>query len=447
MSSPFALAAVSAVLRRLLMKGVGEVDLSSFGNIATTSHPPDVIVTGQNEVSQLNLFLYQVTPNSGWRNVGQPARSASNERLTNPPLALDLHYLLTAYGAQELHQEALLGYAMHVLHEVPFLSRDFIKNTWPGGGIDPVEQALSAANLADQIEQIKITPQSMGSEEMSKLWSATQAKYRPSMAYLVSVVLIESTQGAKSPLPVLKRGKDDTGPQAQGSLIPPFPEIDAIKLPKNQPAALLGDNVEIGGHDFAGDDEDPTAVTVTVRLANARLDLTRDIVVAANQRTGGKITFQVPNQPANFPAGVYTMSVLVAPNGKPEETRTSNEAPLLIAPKITTNLAVPVARQNVVNGLGEATIALAVVPDLRPEQRVSLVLGSRETQATQPVAQGANVSFHVEGLAAGDYWVRLRVDGVDSLLVDRSKFVDPDDPEKFKPENLKFDPTQRLTIT
>lgn len=436
MSGPFALAAVSAVLRRLLSKGLGEVDLSSFGNVTTTAHPPDLIITGAQEVPQLNLFLYQVIPNSGWSNVGLPSRSASDERLTNPPLALDLRYLLTAYGAQELHQEALLGYAMQVLHEVPFLSRDFIKNTWPGGGNDPVEQALFSSNLADQIEQIKISPQTMTTEESSKLWSAMQAKYRPSAAYLVSVVLIESTKGAKAPLPVLKRGEDDTGPNAQADLIPPFPEIDKITLPKNQPAALLGDEVKLEGHDFAGEDNNPANMDVTVRLDNARRQITRDILVPANARTGNSITFNVPNDPANLPAGLYTMSARVMPNGKPLETRTSNEAPLLIAPRITGGLALPIARSNVQDGLGEATITLQCSPDVLPEQRVSLVLGSREIPADQPIVKGPNVSFHGDHLAAGSYRVRLRVDGVDSLLVDRSD-----------PKNLKFDETQQVTLT
>jgi Pvc16 N-terminal domain len=436
MSSPFALAAVSAVLRRLIMTGLDEVDLSTFGNIQLTTHPPDFINTGINEVSQLNLFLYQATPNISLRNMALPSRSASNERLTNPPLALDLHYLLTAYGSQELHREALLGYAMHILHEVPVLSRDFIRNTWPNGGNDPVEEALSAANLAEQIEQIKITPQTMNPGEMSNLWQGIGAKYRLSMAYVASVVLIESTNAAKSPLPVLKRGKEDTGPNAVADLIPPFPEIDTIKLPFNQPAALLEDEVEIGGHDFAGESGDPTQMTVTVRLQHARLPVTRDLQVPASDRTASNIKFEIPPQPADTPAGVYTMSILVAPNGQPDETRTSNEAPLLIAPKIETDLSVPLARVNVVDDLGELTVNLTCVPHVRTVQRVSLILGHREVLATQPLVEGADVSFHFDHLAAGEYWVRLRVDGVDSLLVDRS------DPKK-----LKFNPTQRLTIT
>ena len=90
MSGPFALAAVSAVLRRLLTNGIGDVDLSIFGGAASviTLHPPDLVETGANELAQLNLYLYRVAPNAALRNEGLAARSATGERLSNPPLAL-----------------------------------------------------------------------------------------------------------------------------------------------------------------------------------------------------------------------------------------------------------------------------------------------------------------------------------------------------------------------
>jgi hypothetical protein len=105
---------------------------------------------------------------------------------------------------------------------------------------------------------------------------------------------------------------------------------------------------------------------------------------------------------------------------------------------MTTDLTVPVARTNVdlTTGLGDADITLAVRPDVRANQRISLGLGSRDIPAAEPVATGANVSFHVTGIAAGKYRVRLRVDGVDSLFIDRSD-----------PKNLKFDDTQQLQLT
>lgn len=430
MSGTFALGAISAVLRNLLTNGLGDVDLSIFGGSATTvtARPPDLIQVGANEPSQLNLFLYQVTPNAALRNTGLPARGADGaERLSNAPLALDLHYLLTAYGSQDFHPEALLGYGMQVLHEVPFLSRQMIRNTLPPGVADPVLNALAEADLANQLEYIKIIPQVMTTEEMSRLWSAMQAKYRPSAAYRITVVLIEARQGAKAPLPVLKRGDEDRGPSAMGGVIPPFPEIEAILFLNNERAALLGEDVTISGHDFAGELGIPNAFEVTARLSNMRLRLTRDIVIPVNRRNANAITLTIPDEPADLPAGLYTLSILVAPNGKPLEARTSNEAPLMIAPQIITTMPA---------SFGAGVISLSVSPEIRPDQLISLVLGSHEFTAQPLNAQSATVSFDVSGLRAGDYWTRLRVDGVESLLVDRSD-----------PQDLKFDPSQQITIT
>ncbi len=63
---------------------------------------------------------------------------------------------------------------------------------------------LSAADLADQIEMIKIVPETLSVEELSKLWAAFQTHYRTCAAYRASVVLIESTHSTRSALPVLK---------------------------------------------------------------------------------------------------------------------------------------------------------------------------------------------------------------------------------------------------
>jgi hypothetical protein len=123
MSGPLAIAAVTAVLKGLLNDGLLNHDLSAVGSFSVTASPPDRVVTGANEPNRLNLFLYQVTPNPGWRNEGLPSRDGNGGRLTNPPLALDLHYLLTAYGSQDLNAEILLGYAMQLLHETPMLTR------------------------------------------------------------------------------------------------------------------------------------------------------------------------------------------------------------------------------------------------------------------------------------------------------------------------------------
>ena len=168
MSNALGIAAVSAVLRDLLNNGL--VD-ASIGDVTVSAQSPDKVPLNGDEQSQLNLFLYRVTSNQGWRNVGLPSVDSSGEnRLSNPPLALDLHYLLSAYGAADFQPEILLGYGMQVLHEHPVLDRQAIRDTLApgpvtGGILPPALQTLTAAEIADQVEQLKITPETLSSDE------------------------------------------------------------------------------------------------------------------------------------------------------------------------------------------------------------------------------------------------------------------------------------------
>ena len=209
MSNALAIASVSAVLKDLLNNAAIDHQLSNVvGEVKVSALPPDrVLVEGTPETSRINLFMYQVTPNQGWRNVDLPSRDGSGERTASPPLALDLHYLVSAYGASEFHAEILLGYAAQLLHETPVLTRDAIRRTLAPASpvtsvLPPPLDTLTASELADQVEQIRVTPETMSLEEISRLWGAIQSHYRPTAAYQASVVLIESRRSVRSALPV-----------------------------------------------------------------------------------------------------------------------------------------------------------------------------------------------------------------------------------------------------
>lgn len=197
MSSALAIGAVSAVLRNLLDNGVVNAG-PAIGTIKVTAIAPDTIKLDDPDAPpSLNLFLYRVTPNQGWRNASLPGNGAG-ARQSNPPLALDLHYLLTAYGVSDFQAEILLGYGMHVLHERPVLDHAAIRTALDpsplGASILPLAfQALTASDLADQVEAVTVTLEPTDTEEMSRLWSAMQAHYRPTASYVVSVVLIGAT--------------------------------------------------------------------------------------------------------------------------------------------------------------------------------------------------------------------------------------------------------------
>lgn len=197
MSSPLAFAAMTFILKdmldnRIVQRGV----TADVGSVAITALPPDRVTVGSDERSQINLFLYRVTPYTVWRNSGPPTSERSQKR--RAPMCLDLHYLVSAYGEHDFHAEILLGYAMQILHETPVLSRDEIKSALSsiapsaGSALPPAYQAIAAANAGDSFEEVHISPEFLNAEETSKLWSALQARYRPSLTYKVSAILIDA---------------------------------------------------------------------------------------------------------------------------------------------------------------------------------------------------------------------------------------------------------------
>jgi hypothetical protein len=430
MSNALAIAGVTAVLRDLLDSGMIDhavTDAMGQGVSVTAVAPDRIALEGTDAKPQLNVFLHQATPNAAWRNIALPSRDGNGHRLSNPPLALDLHYLITAYGLSDLQAEVLLGYAMQLLHETPMLSREKIRlalnpPSMPvdGGSLPSVYQALRAADLADQYEHIKITPTQMNTEEMSRLWSAFQAHYRPTAAYQVSVLLIEATQPTRAPLPVLTRGALqpssidpavllERGVAVQPDLTPPFPEVEGVVLPGGRTAAHLGDAVVLNGHDLDG-----TGHRLLLTLPRLRIEL--DVAPPATS-SPASVTFALPNQPANVPAGTYLVAVQVVRPGE-TEPRTSNQIALPIAPEITTLTMPPEVFTR--NPSGTAAVTLGCRPDVRPTQCASLILGSREVLADSHPAITNTLTFTVGNAPVGQHRVRLRVDGIDSQIVNRS---------------------------
>lgn len=201
MSSALAIASVTAVLKNLLGNAlIQQSAAGSLGDVTITALPPDRILTGAEERTQLNLHLYRLTPNSGWRRPDV----LQKERQDTLPLALDLHYLLTAFGERDFQAEVLLGYTIECLQETPVLTGETIRSALASisssNGSSAAPAALSASTLIAQLEQIKISPEFLSMEEMSKLWSSLQTRARLSVTYQVSVILIENRRASMAAL-------------------------------------------------------------------------------------------------------------------------------------------------------------------------------------------------------------------------------------------------------
>ena len=406
MSNSLAIAAVTATLSRLLTDSLKD----DLGGGSVTTRPP-YKARDNSTNNQINLFLYNVGIDGAWRNMEMPWQARAGES-GFPPLALNLFYLLTAYGKDDdkpdPNSHRLLGAAMSTLHDHPLL------------GAAEIKAALSGNDLGDQIERVRITPQPLSVEEMSKLWTIFQAQYRISVAYQVAVVLIESKREAKIPLPVLQRGKDDRGVTSQSDVLPPFPTLTGLTLPQGRPAALLGDTLVLSGYRLDGG-------TVLVRFASRRLAAPSEQPATLS---AGKVSVVVPNKPAEFPAGAYTATVVVRRPNEPD--RVTDALPFILAPRITSTLPLDVKRDN----KGRATIELTVSPEVRPDQDVLLLVGDRSVPPQPFNSQTSKLKFIVADAALGEFFVRLRVDGSDSLVV-----------KDYEASPPLFDATQKVRIT
>jgi len=172
MSRALVIASVTAALKELLESGVAAHRLpEAIGAALTVSAlPPDrVPLEGPDARPRLNLFLHRVAYDSSLRNL-PPRPRVGASHATHPPLAVHLHYLVTAYGTAELQAEVLLGYAMVALNDTPVITGEAIR------------RAGQPIGFTELVEPAQIALHSPDSEEMSRLWSALQARYRPSLA-------------------------------------------------------------------------------------------------------------------------------------------------------------------------------------------------------------------------------------------------------------------------
>lgn len=418
MSNALAIAAVTAVLKDLLENGlVSDSIATSVGDVIVTALPPDRISVGADERAQLNLFLYQVTQNrnADWVSRERHGDAAlggmpgghrppfiGNPRSTNPPLALDLHYVLTVYGAKDFQSELLLGYAMQLLHEMPVLTRDIIytalKNasTVNTGVLSQALAAVSISDLADQVGQIKICPEFFNMEETSKLWSALQTHYRPSAAYQVSMVLIESRDSNKPVSPYVVPFRQPIieqiiGPAETGNLV------------------VAGSTLVIRGKRLSGD------------VTRIRLSGTETLLVPqAVQETQISLLLS-----ADLQAGVQGVQVvhltLMGTTSVPHHSVESNVVAFVLHPTI----AVSVDRvQGSGSDLRSGELAVKFNPKVGKAQRVVLLLNEVSSGgaaaysfAVAPRTDDTDlIVIPVKGVKAGTYLVRVQVDGAESPL-------------------------------
>lgn len=159
MSNALAIAHVTQALALLIENNVGP----EFGE-AVKVEPRKPPADPQLEQPTISVFLYQVTPNTSQRNNDLPTRAADGTLVKRPAAALDLHYVISAYGDErELVGQRLIGSVVRTLHEIPVLPKDVIELA----GERPY---LAGSDLAAAAQRVRFTPTVMDVDETSKLW-------------------------------------------------------------------------------------------------------------------------------------------------------------------------------------------------------------------------------------------------------------------------------------
>jgi hypothetical protein len=393
-----------AVARLALPTGI-------LGSQTTSSAPPDHISTGKtDEDTNLNLFLYHVSYNQGWREVGLPRRGADGTPISRAPLGIDLHYLLTAYSSGDYEAQIMLGIDMQALHEVPILFRKKIQDVFNAPKND-VDKAIATSNLDSQLEIVKIVPQQIATDELSKLWTAFQSKFRVSAGYVVSVVLIETHAPSVAPLPVLTRNL----------VVVPFlePTIQSVS-PQIFPYAPNA-SLTISGSNLTGRD------TVAIFDGNPGSPQIPQVL-----GDGASVEVSLPTLTAglNVVHVVRQIDLGVTPETPFVE---SNSASFILQPVIRRKPTPPFNYQIAVGAPDNSTpprvpVTVTLDPAITTQQKIGLLLNQLNPPAGQTPgsymfdAMAADftlpnkVLVYTQGVPAGDYLVRIRVDGADSPL-------------------------------
>ena len=389
MSNHLAIAAVTATLRNLLQNALSA---ELVGGTATAVHPSAAGLPDRG----VNVFLFQTAPNVAWRNADLPTRSRDGRVVQRPVTALDLHYLLTFYGSDaDLEPQRALGIVARTLHAQSVLTPAAIRAAITATAGGDAAHYLLGSDLHDAPERVTLTPLPFSLEELSKLWSVlVQTPYVLSMAYLASVVRIEADETPQRALPV--RIRTVAARPFRRAVVDRVVAAADPRLP-----VVMGETARLVGSGLGG-------AVASVRVGPAELPAVTGSVRASR--------LDVALSDPALRAGVLGVQVVY------DDGTESTVAPLVLRPAIT-----------VEPGATADAVTVSFSPPVGRRQRVRLLLNTRpegppvadplafvfDAPDGNGVAEGADeasqVTFPIADVPAGDYLVRVSVDGAETV--------------------------------
>jgi hypothetical protein len=343
----------------------------------------------------VNIYLYRTSVDPIWRNQELPARRDDASLRNRPRAAANLHYLLTFHGKDdELVPQRLLGATLAALHTRPILSRELIDQVVDGAtDTPPSHPYLAFTDLAEADEVVRLSPDPLDLDELSKLWSVFfQTPYQLSTTYLASSVLIEEQEGTVLPAPPVLAPQLTVRPRLQPTI------LSARNAADPRAAVVASSTLAIAGSGLRGDVTSVRVGPEELSPVDAETTAT-EIHVGLTAATGLR---------AGLQPVVVAHRWLV---GDPAEQRggeISNAVGVFVSPTISASVAggVLTVTSDLVIGVRQQVSASLLVPATGSTARV-LDGPERTTDTT-------DVDFQLSGVPAGQYAVRLQVDGAES---------------------------------
>jgi hypothetical protein len=171
-STPDVIKDVSESLKSVLEDGLADAGIT---NVNVTINTPK-LATPDATNHVLNLYLYHVSENPNAKN--RPPLRPGPDALVDPPLALNLHYMVTPHAAitaTNTDEHLILGHGMRVLHDAAILRGPVL-----------------SGSLQHEDAQLSVVLIRMNLEEQTRIWNALQEPYRLSVCYEVRIVLVDS---------------------------------------------------------------------------------------------------------------------------------------------------------------------------------------------------------------------------------------------------------------
>jgi hypothetical protein len=349
MSDFRAIGGVSATLQTLLGDRMEWPD--GITSAPITIGPPPFSALDNNprlETPRVNLFLYRVTEHGFLQNQEIPGRG-SGSGFGHPPLSLNLHYLVTAYGNEAIEDQAtifddsnaqfLLGSAMRVLHDLPVVTPNLATVRPPSGVI------VLHESLRDDFEQVKTTLEPLTLEDITKIWTALGLRMRLGAGYVVNVVQIESRRRRTFPRPVGQPASATVPPlpsdaPAPGPMIYVFPiqtpTINDVRVRRVASTveqsiayARIGDTLVLRGTSLFAPITSVAFGEVEVPASFSGVDRVEAVLPDATIPGLGPIPPERQLQP-----GVRTVRIILRDPMVPGSRFSSNEAPFMLVPAV-----------------------------------------------------------------------------------------------------------------